>query len=34
MGARLRVPRIEQVSGHEILSDSIPLGGIQVVGDG
>jgi antagonist of KipI len=34
MGARLRGPRIEHASGHDILSDGIPLGGIQVVGDG
>jgi antagonist of KipI len=34
MGARLRGPWIEQVRGHDIVSDGIPLGGIQVVGDG
>ncbi len=34
MGARLRGPRIEHTSGHDIMSDGIPLGGIQVVGDG
>ena len=34
MGARLRGPRIEHASGHDIMSDGIPLGGIQVVGDG
>jgi biotin-dependent carboxylase-like uncharacterized protein len=34
MGARLRGPWIEQASGHDIVSDGIPLGGIQVVGDG
>ena len=34
MGARLRGPSIEHVRGHDIISDGIPLGGIQVVGDG
>ena len=34
MGARLRGPFIEHASGHDIISDGIPLGGIQVVGDG
>jgi biotin-dependent carboxylase-like uncharacterized protein len=34
MGARLRGPRIEHVSGHDIISDGIPLGGVQVPGDG
>ncbi len=34
MGARLRGPRIEHARGHDIVSDGIPLGGIQVVGDG
>jgi biotin-dependent carboxylase-like uncharacterized protein len=34
MGARLRGPAIEHTSGHDIISDGIPLGGIQVVGDG
>jgi biotin-dependent carboxylase-like uncharacterized protein len=34
MGARLRGPRIEHGQGHDIVSDGIPLGGIQVVGDG
>jgi antagonist of KipI len=34
MGARLRGPVIEHVNGHDIISDGIPLGGIQVVGDG
>ena len=34
MGARLRGPWIEHTSGHDIISDGIPLGGIQVVGDG
>jgi antagonist of KipI len=34
MGARLRGPVIEHTQGHDIISDGIPLGGIQVVGDG
>ena len=34
MGARLRGPRIEHARGHDIISDGIPLGGIQVPGDG
>jgi biotin-dependent carboxylase-like uncharacterized protein len=34
MGARLRGPVIEHVRGHDIVSDGVPLGGIQVVGDG
>jgi biotin-dependent carboxylase-like uncharacterized protein len=34
MGARLRGPAIEHARGHDILSDGIPLGGVQVVGDG
>ncbi len=34
MGARLRGPLIEHTRGHDIVSDGIPLGGIQVVGDG
>jgi antagonist of KipI len=34
MGARLRGARIEHVRGHDIISDGIPLGGIQVPGDG
>ncbi len=34
MGARLRGPRIAHARGHDIISDGIPLGGIQVVGDG
>jgi antagonist of KipI len=34
MGARLRGPFIEHTRGHDIVSDGIPLGGIQVVGDG
>jgi antagonist of KipI len=34
MGARLRGPWIEHTRGHDIISDGIPLGGVQVVGDG
>jgi len=34
MGARFRGPAIEHVRGHDIVSDGIPLGGVQVVGDG
>jgi antagonist of KipI len=34
MGARLRGKRIEHATGHDIISDGIPLGGIQVPGDG
>ncbi len=34
MGARLRGPRIAHARGHDIISDGVPLGGVQVVGDG
>ena len=34
MGARLLGPRITHARGHDIVSDGIPLGGVQVVGDG
>ena len=34
MGARLRGPRIAHSAGHDILSDGIALGSIQVPGDG
>jgi biotin-dependent carboxylase-like uncharacterized protein len=34
MGARLRGARIEHARGHDIISDGIPAGGIQVPGDG
>jgi biotin-dependent carboxylase-like uncharacterized protein len=34
MGARLRGPFIEHSRGHDIISDGVALGGIQVVGDG
>ncbi len=34
MGARLRGPFIEHTRGHDIISDGVALGGIQVVGEG
>jgi allophanate hydrolase subunit 2 len=34
MGARLRGPRIAHRRGHDIISDGIALGSIQVPGDG
>jgi biotin-dependent carboxylase-like uncharacterized protein len=34
MGARLKGPRIAHVRGHDIISDGIALGSIQVPGDG
>jgi allophanate hydrolase subunit 2 len=34
MGARLRGPRITHRRGHDIISDGIALGSIQVPGDG
>ncbi len=34
MGARFRGPVIEHARGHDIISDGIPLGGVQVTGDG
>lgn len=34
MGARLKGPQIAHTRGHDIISDGVPLGGIQVVGDG
>jgi biotin-dependent carboxylase-like uncharacterized protein len=34
MGARLRGPAVTHTRGHDIISDGIPLGGIQVVGEG
>ena len=34
MGARLRGPKIAHVRGHDIISDGIALGSIQVPGDG
>lgn len=34
MGARLKGPVITHARGHDIISDGIPLGGVQVVGSG
>jgi antagonist of KipI len=34
MGVRLKGPPITHTRGHDIISDGIPLGGIQVVGEG
>jgi len=34
MGARLKGPRIEHARGHDIISDGIALGSLQVPGDG
>src|SRR5262249_31341612 len=34
MGARLKGPAVEHQRGHDIISDGIALGGVQVVGDG
>jgi biotin-dependent carboxylase-like uncharacterized protein len=34
MGARLRGPRIAHTRGHDIISDGIALGAIQVIGEG
>jgi biotin-dependent carboxylase-like uncharacterized protein len=34
MGARLKGPFIEHTRGHDIISDGVPMGGIQVIGDG
>jgi len=34
MGARLQGPRIAHVGGHDIISDGIALGAVQVPGDG
>jgi allophanate hydrolase subunit 2 len=34
MGYRLKGPLIEHARGHDIVSDGIPLGGIQVPGEG
>jgi len=34
MGYRLKGPVIEHARGHDIISDGIPLGGIQVPGEG
>jgi antagonist of KipI len=34
MGARLKGPFIEHTGGHDIVSDGVPMGGIQVIGEG
>jgi antagonist of KipI len=34
MGSRLQGPAVTHTRGHDIISDGIPLGGIQVVGEG
>jgi biotin-dependent carboxylase-like uncharacterized protein len=34
MGARLRGPAVAHARGHDVISDGVPLGGVQVVGDG
>jgi len=34
MGARLKGPFIEHTRGHDIISDGVPMGGIQVIGEG
>jgi antagonist of KipI len=34
MGTRLRGPRVEHSTGHDTISDGMPLGGIQIPGDG
>ena len=34
MGARFKGARIEHTRGHDIISDGVALGGIQVIGDG
>lgn len=34
MGARLRGPVIAHTRGHDVISDGVPLGGVQVAGDG
>jgi len=34
MGARLKGPFIEHTRGHDIVSDGVPMGGIQVIGEG
>ncbi|MEK7837653.1 MAG: hypothetical protein AAB328_06690, partial [candidate division NC10 bacterium] len=34
MGAHFRGPRIEHGRGHDIVSDGVALGGIQVIGEG
>lgn len=34
MGVRLKGPPITHTRGHDIISDGVPLGGVQVAGDG
>jgi antagonist of KipI len=34
MGVRLKGPFIEHTRGHDIVSDGVPMGGIQVIGEG
>ena len=34
MGARLKGPFIEHTRGHDIISDGVPMGGVQVIGEG
>jgi antagonist of KipI len=34
MGARLKGPFIEHTHGHDIISDGVPMGGVQVIGEG
>jgi allophanate hydrolase subunit 2 len=34
MGVRLKGPLITHTRGHDIISDGVPLGGVQVTGDG
>ena len=34
MGARLKGPFVEHTRGHDIVSDGVPMGGIQVIGEG
>ena len=34
MGARLKGPFIEHTRGHDVISDGVPMGGIQVIGEG
>jgi biotin-dependent carboxylase-like uncharacterized protein len=34
MGARFKGPFIEHTRGHDIVSDGVPMGGIQVIGEG
>jgi allophanate hydrolase subunit 2 len=34
MGARLKGPFIEHTRGHDIISDGVPMGAVQVIGEG